>query len=67
MNCKYDKVSDSLYFSLLKSKVSRTQEVSDQVIIDYSSENTVVGIEILDAKNFIAHQGHSIPLEIISA
>ncbi len=67
MNFKYDSSADALYLSLQKGKVERTEEISDVVTVDYSFDNRVLGIEILEGHLFLQQGEKSIPLEMIPA
>jgi uncharacterized protein YuzE len=48
MKVKYDKEQDILYFKLNNSPIFESDEDKKGVIIDYSAEGKVVGIEILN-------------------
>lgn len=49
MKITYDPVADAMYIYLSeKKKSTRTEEVSDDLIVDYSGKE-LVGIEVLDA------------------
>lgn len=58
MRLKVDKKNDALYFRLDESPIINSQEVQPGIILDYDSNNQVVGIEILgiskrtDQENF---------------
>ncbi len=47
MRLKIDHKSDALYFRLDESAVVESEEIKPGVILDYDSNNNVVGIEIL--------------------
>jgi len=47
MKLKVDKESDALYFRLDESEVVESEEVQPGVILDFSAEGKVVGIEML--------------------
>ena len=49
MKIKYDKEVDVLYISLSQEQVKESDESKPGIIIDYSDENNIVGIEILNA------------------
>lgn len=49
MKVKYDKEVDVLYISLNEEQVKESDESKPGIIIDYSENGNVVGIEILDA------------------
>ena len=47
MRLKIDKKNDALYFRLDESTIIDSQEIQPGIILDYDSNNQVVGIEIL--------------------
>ena len=49
MKVKYDKLVDILYISFSDQEVHESDEEKPGVIIDYSEDGAVVGIEILNA------------------
>ena len=50
MKMHYDKKVDALYLSLDDSEVVESEEVQPGIILDFNSDNQVVGIEVLDVK-----------------
>ena len=48
MTIEYDKIADAVYWKLKKTKIKKTQNVSDTVIFDYDAKGEIVGIEILN-------------------
>ena len=55
MKVKYDKEVDILYFSLSNEVVFESDEDKKGVILDYSAEGRIVGIEILNASKQIGN------------
>ena len=49
MKVKYDKENDILYMEFSEEPVSESYEDKPGIIIDYSKEGYIVGIEILNA------------------
>jgi uncharacterized protein YuzE len=50
MKITYDKAADAVYIKLnSKEKYRASKKVTDDVLIDYSKDGTVIGIEVLDA------------------
>ncbi len=49
MLVRVDKEADALYLQLSDEEVESSEEVSDGVILDYTADGRLVGIEILDA------------------
>ncbi|MGD1698825.1 DUF2283 domain-containing protein [Dapis sp. BLCC M229] len=47
MKLKIDQETDTLYFRLDESQIIESEEVQPGVILDFNSENKVVGVEIL--------------------
>ena len=47
MKLKIDKENDALYFRLDESAIVESEEVQPGIVLDYNSDNRVVGIEIL--------------------
>lgn len=46
--CEYDKVADVLYITLSRcSRVERTVEVADGVLLDFKKDGTLAGIEVI--------------------
>jgi uncharacterized protein YuzE len=50
MKLHYDEKSDALYLRLDDSEIVESHEVEPGVVIDFNSENQVVGLEILRVK-----------------
>lgn len=47
MKLQVDRDADALYLRLDDSQIIESQEVSPGIVLDFNSENQVVGIEIL--------------------
>lgn len=47
MKLKIDHEADALYLTLDESNAVESEEVSPGIIVDYNSDNKVVGIEML--------------------
>ena len=48
MKLKVDKEADAIYFRLDESAIVESEEVEPGVILDFDSENRVVGVEFLN-------------------
>ena len=48
MKIEYDKQADALYIYIQEKMVARTKEVEDGIIIDFDSDNRLIGLEVLD-------------------
>ncbi len=49
METRYDPEADAVYFTLGTTDVWESEEVAPDVILDFDTENRVVGIEVLHA------------------
>lgn len=49
MKVEYDKEVDALYIRIQERYVSRTQEVSEGVNLDFDEEGRLIGLEVLGA------------------
>ena len=49
MQFDYDKTTDSLYITLAPGGSIESEEVSENIILDYNAEGRVVGIDIQHA------------------
>ncbi len=47
MRMHYSKDADALYIRLRETDIKNTDEVNDDIIMDYDTDGNVVGIEIL--------------------
>ncbi len=48
MEFSFDQIADALYIYISKSKVSETDQISENVMIDYDDNNQICGIEIIN-------------------
>jgi len=53
MRITYDKNADAVYVYIKDDKVSRSDEITNDTIIDYDRDGKVIGIEILCASSRI--------------
>lgn len=50
MKITYDKKVDAVYIKLNEeAKYKNTKKITDNVMVDYSADGKVVGVEVLDA------------------
>jgi len=49
MKMRYDPEVDVLYISILNEKAFESEEMSEDIIADYTEDNKVIGIEVLNA------------------
>ena len=62
MKIAYDKQADAMYIHFEEGAISvRTKKVSADVLVDYSKEGNLIGIEVLGA----SERAHSIPQKYI--
>ena len=55
MKVKYDKEQDILYVSFSENAVFESDEEKKGVILDYSFEGHIVGIEVLNASKHVGN------------
>lgn len=53
MKISYDKKTDAMYVSFKKGRYNYTKKVTESVLVDFSKENKVLGLEILDVSKNI--------------
>jgi uncharacterized protein YuzE len=53
MKVEYDRDADAIYIQILSEPVVESEEVAPDIIIDFTSDNKVAGIEILNASKRI--------------
>lgn len=58
MKLSVDKAADALYLRLDDSKIVESEEVSPGVVLDYNTDNEVVGVELLH----LSHRSQSLNL-----
>lgn len=49
MKIEYDKDVDAIYIQILNEPVIESEEVAPDIIIDFTADNKIAGIEILNA------------------
>ncbi|HEY8767691.1 MAG TPA: DUF2283 domain-containing protein [Dehalococcoidia bacterium] len=53
MRIRYDQEVDALYIRLREGKIEESDEIEPGLIADYGEGGKVMGIEILDASEFL--------------
>jgi len=48
VNISYDSVADALYIKFSNERIKESDEISKGVILDYSNDGKIIGIEILN-------------------
>lgn len=56
MKIKYDKEADVVYIRFSELSVSESDQEKPGIILDYSSDGQIVGIEILNASATMANE-----------
>ena len=56
MRLKIDKENDALYLRLDEAEIFDSEEVQPGVILDFNSENRVVGVEILNLSSRVSKE-----------
>jgi uncharacterized protein YuzE len=56
MKIKYDKETDILYIRFTSAAIAESDQEKPGIILDYSSEGEIVGIEILQASAKMEHE-----------
>lgn len=54
MKISYDPKTDSLFLNIKNGKYFKSKKISDSVVVDFSKEGKVLGVEILTAKENIS-------------
>ena len=49
MKMRYDSEVDALYIRILDEKAFESEEVSEGIVVDYTKDNKVIGVEVLNA------------------
>lgn len=67
MKITYDKKIDALYIQFKKGRYDHTKKVTDDILVDVSQKDEVLGLEILDAsRNMGEIPSKHITLEVSS-
>ena len=66
MKIEYSKEDDALYITLKEADVADTDELTEDIIIDYDNRGNVVGIEVLDASQHVDMANISISTKLES-
>ncbi|MBI2086797.1 MAG: DUF2283 domain-containing protein [Candidatus Zambryskibacteria bacterium] len=75
MKITYDKIADAMYVYFRKSKVAKTIELSDNLIVDVDKLGRVIGLEVLDASRQLSANNskalekslkHGVPVKMIA-
>jgi uncharacterized protein YuzE len=54
MRISYDEKTDSLYIRLKETPYYESGEVKEGVLLDYDDKGNLIGIEILDASDYLS-------------
>jgi len=68
MKITYDKSVDAMYIKLNEKLVYKSsKKISDDVLIDYSKDGKIIGVEVLTAsKNTLLPLPKTVPVELSS-
>jgi len=53
MKIEYDREVDAVYIQILNEPIKESEEVAHDVIVDFTADNRVAGIEVLNASKRI--------------
>ena len=53
MRIRYDEKSDALYIRFREEKYFESDEIKEGFILDYDQTGNIIGIEILDASDYL--------------
>ena len=56
MKINYDKTIDAIYLSFRKTKIAKTLELNDRLIVDLDRSGKVIGMEVLDASKQLSSE-----------
>lgn len=54
MRISYDENADALYIRLKETAYYESDEVKEGVLLDYDDKGNVIGVEILDASEYLS-------------
>ncbi len=70
MKISYDKIADALYIKISSKKPEGTIEVKEGINIDIAKDDTLIGIEVLNASkklSFKSFTSYNISSELLKA
>jgi uncharacterized protein YuzE len=53
MRIRYDEQSDTLYIRLREEEYYESDEIQEGLILDYDQKGKLIGVEILEASNYL--------------
>jgi uncharacterized protein YuzE len=53
MRIRYDEQSDALYIRLREEEYYESDEIQEGLILDYDQKGKLIGVEILDASDYL--------------
>lgn len=59
MKINYDKDADALYIELSNAEFDTNKKINESTILDLDKDNSIIGIEILDASKRISKESLS--------
>jgi uncharacterized protein YuzE len=64
MRIRYDAQVDALYIRLREGKISESDEIEPGLIADYGEDGKVMGLEVLDASEFLGGKEMKVELAL---
>jgi uncharacterized protein YuzE len=64
MRIRYDTQVDALYIRLREGKISESDEIEPGLIADFGEDGKVMGIEVLDASEFLGGKEMKVELAL---
>jgi uncharacterized protein YuzE len=59
MKIEYDAEANAIYISLRDAEVASTEEITDEISIDFDGDHRPIGIEILNVSEILSADGLS--------
>jgi uncharacterized protein YuzE len=56
MKVTYDEEADAIYLRLKETPYYESDEIKEGLILDYDKEGNLIGVEILDASEYLSPQ-----------
>lgn len=63
MKIRYSHEADALYIRFKDTEIDNTDELTEDIIIDYDKDGNIVGIEVLDASQHVDTKNISVSTE----
>ncbi|MDN3511252.1 MAG: DUF2283 domain-containing protein [Candidatus Jettenia sp. CY-1] len=63
MKIRYSHEADALYIGFKNTKIENTDELTEDIIVDYDKDGNIVGIEVLDASQHVDIKNINVSIE----